>query len=387
MENAMMATRQDEKIAFEQRFRRSPECVVYSPGRANLIGEHTDYNDGFAMPMAIDRRVYVAMAARNDRKVVLHSLEYNQDAEFELDDLGPPATGWLEYAKGVAWVLEREGHELRGFYGVVGGNVPAGAGLSSSAALELAIAKAFSISSELPWHPTPMAKLAQAAENEWVGTQCGAMDQMASAQGKAGHALLMDCRNLETHPVKMPGEVAILILDTATRRQLHDSRYNERREECERAARKLGITALRDMDLETLAAKRDALAPVEYQRARHVVSENLRTIDAAKAMEAQDAATLGRLMNESHVSLRDDFQVSTDALNTIVECAGAEDGCYGARMTGAGFGGCAIALVDAQAASAIARAVEGNYAKRMDMDAKIHVCVAADGTGVLQDEE
>ena len=378
---------------FERRFGAPPACVVRAPGRVNLIGEHTDYNDGFVLPMAIDRAVWIAARPRGDQRVVGHSLDFDQAVEFSLEDVGrisiPAAgqaefharhrTGWGEYLKGVAWALQEAGSTLQGWEGIVVGDVPVGAGLSSSAALEMATARVFATTSGLPWDPATMAKLGQRAENEWVGVNCGIMDQMISAAGQAGHALLIDCRSLETQLVPLPPGTAVVVLDTATRRGLVDSAYNERRAQCEAAARFFGVPALRDVSMAQFQAQAGQLDDLTRRRARHVVTENARTLQAAEAMRRGDAVELGQLMNASHVSLRDDFQVSSDELNSMVTCAHREDACYGARMTGAGFGGCAVALVRASAAHAFAAAVATCYQATTGATPNVYVCAATNG--------
>lgn len=368
---------------FEQCFGTSPAWVVRAPGRVNLIGGHTDYNDGFVLPMAIDRAVWIALQARDDRLVRVHSLDFDGTAAFSLDDLRRGPGSWVEYLKGVAWALQEAGHALRGWEGLLAGDVPIGAGLSSSAALEMAAARAFAAVSGLPWDPAAMARLGQKAENRWVGVNCGIMDQLISAAGRAGHALLIDCRSLELQPVPLPPGTAVVVLDTDTRRGLVDSAYNERRAQCEAAARFFGVPALRDVGPEQLAARAVSLDETVRRRARHVVGENARTRQAAAAMRRGDAATLGRLMQASHASLRDDFEVSSEALNTMVDCATQQAGCYGARMTGAGFGGCAVALVQAQGAAASAQATAGCYQAATGRSPQVYLCRATDGAEVV----
>ncbi len=364
--------------AFTRRFGEAPRHLVRAPGRVNLIGEHTDYNDGFVLPLAIERAVWIALRPRNDRLVRLISLEFDSEGYFELDRLAK-AGGWLEYPKGVAWALQEAGLELRGFEGVLSGDVPRGAGLSSSAALELAVAKAFQVASGFDWQPARMAQLAQRAENQWVGVNCGIMDQLISAAGVAHHALLIDCRSLELTPVPLQPSSTVVILDTATRRGLVDSAYNERRRQCEAATHFFGVAALRDVSLAQFSAAAARLEPVMAKRARHVISENERTLQAAEAMRQGNSARLGQLMNESHASLRDDFEVSSAALNTMVEAAQAHPGCFGARMTGAGFGGCAVALVAEAQSTAFVAEVSANYQRRTGLTAQVTVTTASQG--------
>jgi galactokinase len=373
---------------FERRFGAPPTFVVRAPGRVNLIGEHTDYNDGFVLPMAIDRAIWIAMRPRGDQRVVGHSLDFEQPVEFSVVEVeqvsvSEATPAWGEYLRGVAWALQEAGHTLQGWEGVVASDVPIGASLSSSAALEMATARVFAVTSGLQWDATSMAKIGQRAENEWVGVNCGIMDQMISAAGKADHALLIDCRSLEAQPVPLPPGTAVVVLDTATRRGLVDSAYNERRAQCEAAARFFGVLALRDVSVARFQAQADRLDDLTRRRAHHVVTENDRTLRAADAMREGDAVGLGRLMNDSHASLRDDFEVSTDELNSMVACARREDACYGARMTGGGFGGCAVALVRADAAQAFAASVTRSYQTTTGISPNVYVCAATNGAEVV----
>jgi galactokinase len=369
--------------AFVQRFGMTPSFVVRAPGRVNLIGEHTDYNDGFVLPLAIDRAVWIALRPRADRHVQVSSLDFADSAIFSLDAIENTGAGWAEFVKGVAWVLHEAGHRLHGWEGVIAGDVPVGAGLSSSAALELAVARTFAAVSDLPWEPAAMARLGQRAENEWVGVRCGIMDQMISAAGRAGHALLIDCRTLHTEAVPFPLETTVVVLDTATRRGLVDSAYNERRGRCEAAARAFGVSALRDVTPERFEAESMQLDATTRRRAGHVVTENQRTLQAAEAMRRGDAALLGRLMNASHESLRDDFAVSSRELDVMVECGRAHPACLGIRMTGAGFGGCAVALVRAEQAEAFKSTVAAAYQAATGIAPALYVCAATDGAAVV----
>lgn len=368
---------------FGARYGSRPSFMARAPGRVNIIGDHTDYNDGFVLPMAIDRAVWIALRPRDDRSVVLYSLDFGETARFELGNGERDGEGWIEYVRGIAWSLEREGLEVRrGWEGVVAGDVPVGAGLSSSAALELALARAFAGVSELPWHPSTMALVAQRAENGWVGVNCGIMDQLISAAGRAGHALRIDCRSLETRAVPIPESVAVVVLDTATRRGLVDSAYNERRAQCEAAARSFGVPALRDVPLEEFDRRDNELDETIRRRARHVVTENARVLAAAEALAAGDVRFVGRLMDESHASLRDDFEVSRPELDTMVALARSHDGCHGARMTGAGFGGCAVALVDATLATEFAADTARAYDAATGLRPAVYVCVASEGASL-----
>ena len=368
---------------FIQRFGAPPTTIVRAPGRVNLIGEHTDYNDGFVLPMAIDRAMWIALRPRADRTISAYSLDMRETVEFDLDRF-EKQSGWGEYLKGVAWALIDAGFEVRGWEGVIAGDVPIGAGLSSSAAWELAAARAFASVAGFEWHAPRMALLGQRAENKWVGVNCGIMDQMISAAGKADHALLIDCRSLESQTVPLPPNTVVIVLDTATRRGLVDSAYNERRSQCEAAARFFNVKALRDVSVEQFNARADELDSITRRRARHVVTEDDRTLRAVEAMRRGDAVELGQLMNASHVSLRDDFEVSSHELNVMAEVAQRHSGCYGARMTGAGFGGCAVALVRAEAVRDFVHGVSTDYRAATGRTPSIYVCRATNGAEVIQ---
>ena len=368
--------------AFAERFGAAPTLIIRAPGRVNIIGEHTDYNDGFVLPMAIDQAAWIALRPRSDDKVLLYALDMDEEGSFSLSSL-EPGEGWLEYVKGVAYVLREEGLALQGWEGVMAGDVPIGAGLSSSAALELATARAFTAVSDLPWDPKQMARFSQRAENEWVGMNCGIMDQMISAMGAADHALLIDCRSLDTETVPLPEGTNVIILDTATRRGLVDSAYNERRQQCEAAAAYFGVPALRDVDVASFSAHEDELDELTRRRARHVITENERTLAAAAAMRAGDAARLGALMDASHVSMRDDFEISSPELDHMVDIAQLQPGCYGARMTGGGFAGCAVALVASDQAAAFAADVGAQYTAVTGLEPKVYICTPTDGAAII----
>ena len=367
---------------FFQRFGQPPAAIVRAPGRVNLIGEHTDYNDGFVLPMAIDRAMWIAIRPRDDNRVLVYSLEFSHPADFELGETHR-GKGWPEYLRGMAWSLGQDGYPLAGFEGVMSSDIPVGAGLSSSAALEMATAKAFSLVGGWVFEPGAMAKAGQRAENQWVGANTGIMDQMISASGRAGHALLLDCRDLSTQHIPVPAGTAVVVMDTATRHSHTDSGYNERREQCEQAARFFGVSHLRDVDLRTFQARGQGLPDLPYRRARHVISENERVLEAGLAMSSGDAAQMGRLMNASHVSMRDDFEITNDELNIMVRLAQAQPGCYGARMTGGGFGGCAVALVEQPAADGFAAAVAQAYQGETSLIPSIYICQASNGAEVV----
>ncbi|HET9983116.1 MAG TPA: galactokinase [Longimicrobiales bacterium] len=367
---------------FRRRFGGAPAFRVRSPGRVNLIGEHTDYNDGFVLPIAIDREVRIALRPRADERVVVHSLDYDAALDFAVTSIHRDGGSWMEYVKGVAWALRDAGHRLAGWEGVMAGDVPRGAGLSSSAAVEIATLRAFAAAAGIPWRPAEMARLAQRVENAWIGVASGIMDPLVAARGRNGHALLIDCRSLDIVAAPLPGAAAVVVLDTGTRRGLVDSAYNERRRQCQLAAEHFGVPALRDLDAPALESRSGGLDPTALARARHVVTENERTLRAADALHRGDVAALGRLMSESHSSLRHDFEVTNDALDAIVEIAQDRPGCFGARMTGAGFGGCAVALVAVARAEPFVEEVRARYAAATGLAARGYVCRAADGASV-----
>jgi galactokinase len=367
---------------FHACFHSDPEFLVRAPGRINLIGEHTDYNDGFVLPLAINRAVWLALRNRQDRMVVVYSLDFAEKVEFSLDDIRRDR-GWSENIKGIAWAFQDAGYHLNGWEGIMAGDVPIGAGLSSSAAAGLVTARAFTELSGLEWNLVRMAKICQAAENQWLGLNSGIMDQMVSAGARLGHAFFLDCRSLEFQHVPIPPGIAILVLDTMTRRELVNSAYNQRRAECVAAARFFGVPALRDVTLDMLVRKSALLDNVLFRRTHHVVTENQRVLDAVAALRLGDTPRLGELLKASHVSLRDDFEVSSDTLDQIVACANQQSECYGARMTGGGFGGCALALVRADSTETFIRAVRRCYLRASGFDADIYVCSPGEGAGVF----
>jgi galactokinase len=377
-------------LVFRERFGYPPQRLFRAPGRVNLIGEHTDYNDGFVLPMAIDRAVWVAVAPRTDRQVraVALSLGPDEALSFSLDGVQPdPVMRWSNYIRGVLALLERAGHRLGGLDLVFAGDVPIGAGLSSSAAVEVAVATAACHLFGLDLPQIELARLCQQAEHEFAGTQCGLMDQLISVLGQEGHALLIDCRHLTWQPVPLPAGVAVVVCDTSKRRGLADSAYNERRRECEEGARRLGVAALRDLDVERFEARAGQLPPLLHKRCRHVVYENDRTCRAVEALRRGDAATTGRLMNESHTSLRDLYEVSCDELDLMAALAQSQPGCWGARMTGAGFGGCVVALVEGSAAEAFSQTVATRYERQAQRTPALYVCQASAGAGPVPDPE
>ncbi len=380
-----------------------PAGIVASPGRVNLIGEHTDYNDGFVLPLAIDRHTLLAFSPRGDRRVRLWSKSFAKDSsdvvEFDIDAVGDAGAGGarapVDYARGVVHALLHGGQDL-GVHGseLIGAdisvvsNLPIGASLSSSASYELALIMAFvSMTPGARFLPSVAARLGQIVENKWIGLQSGIMDQMVCASAKAGHALLVDCRDLASGHVAMPVGLSVVVLDTGKRRELAGSEYNVRRAQCATAAAALGVSALRDAATAMLAAHKADLDDVVYRRARHVIGENTRTTTAAAALRAGDLVTVGTLMRESHASLRDDYDVSCVELDLMADLANAHPFVIGARMTGGGFGGCAVALVDGSKPGqleAFCRDVEAGYRAQSDCEPAVYACVASDGTHLVE---
>jgi galactokinase len=325
--------------AFRRLHGRPASVLARAPGRVNLIGEHTDYNDGFVLPAAIDHGTWVAAGPRDDGQVQATALDWGEESDLfdprEPDRVG----GWRDHVRGTLSQIEPVGLNL-----VIAGDVPQGAGLSSSASLALALLSAAGCVAGRPLPPKDMARLAQRAENRFVGTQCGIMDQLASACGETGHALLIDCRSLATRTVPLPAGMALLIAHSRVRRGLVDSAYNERRRQCEEAARLLGVPALRDVSARQLDEGRSKLSPLVFRRARHIVSENARVLSAVEALQRGELGRLARLMAASHESMRVDFEIThpaVDRLASILQDVAGDQG--GARMTGGGFGGCVVA--------------------------------------------
>jgi len=372
--------------SFRRRFGADP-VVFRSPGRVNLIGEHTDYNDGFVMPAAIEFSCRAAAAPRSDRTLAVHSHNFQETFEFSLDDPHPAAARrWSDYVFGVAVMLERAGHRLRGANLLVSGDVPLGAGLSSSAAIEVATALALLRVSGTELGRTEIARICQRAENEFVGARCGIMDQFIACHGRAEHALMLDCRTLEFRLLPVPEGVRMVIANTMVKHQIAGGEYNRRRAECEEGVRRLAevrpeIRALRDVSPDELERERGRLPQLVYRRCRHVLTENARVEAAAAAMERGDVNALGPLMAESHRSLRDDYEVSAPELDLMVELALKQDGVLGSRMTGGGFGGCTISLVESGGVESFCREVAAAYARETGKHPEIYVSAAAQGAG------
>lgn len=369
---------------FTRRYSGQP-WIVQAPGRVNLIGEHTDYNDGFVLPAAIQFHTSVAFAPRGDHKLVVYSENYAEHAEFGLEQLPGKARGhWSDYVVGVARKLREQGTRLAGANLLIQGDVPQGAGLSSSASLEVAVCRALLELSDATMEGAEVARLCQRAENEFVGARCGIMDQFVSVHGKKDHGLLLDCRTLQYRQQPLPEEVRLVICNTMVRHSVVGGEYNQRREECEAGAhffaeRKRGVRALRDVSMEDFQKQEADLPETLRKRCRHVITENERVTRAAEALAKHDLELFGRLMGESHASLREDFQVSCEELDVVVELAGKIEGVYGARMTGGGFGGCTINVVKSESVEGFRAFVGEGYERATGKRPEIYVCTAADG--------
>jgi galactokinase len=388
-----LIARDELRRAFMERYGRTAR-LFRAPGRVNLIGEHTDYNGGFVLPMAIERETVVAAAPRSDERVRVYSLNLEEAAEFDLEHPGEPRRGlWLDYVEGVARALISQGERLRGADLMILSDVPPGAGLSSSAALEVSTGLALLSVAGREVDRMALAFAGQQAEHTYVGTMCGIMDQFIAALGREGHALLIDCRAQTAEPVPLDTrEVAIAICDTRVRHELSSSEYNTRRAECERGVELLGeylpgITQLRDVSVEEFGKYGPLLPEPIRRRCRHIVTENERTLRAAAALRRGDLVELGRLINSSHESLRDDFEVSCAELDALVEVALACEGVLGSRMTGGGFGGSTVSLVRRNLLESFRQEVTAGYERRTGLTTNIYVSEAGDGAKeVISDE-
>jgi galactokinase len=377
---------------FRAKFGTSPR-VYRAPGRVNLIGEHTDYNEGFVMPAAVGFYCWVAISPREDHKLVICSDGFSDTAEVELGspEIRPSKT-WSDYPVGIALQLKQAGVPLRGANMLIHGEVPMGAGLSSSAAIEVATALALAEESGHSPDRVQLARLCQKAENEFVGARCGIMDQFISLHGRKNHALLLDCRSLHFDLVAIPECVRLVICNTMVKHDLVSGEYNQRRAECEEAVRGLakvlpGIRSLRDVTLEQLERHRGSLSEITYKRAHHVVTENARVLDAAEALRTGNVERFGKRMAESHRSLRDMYEVSCAELDLMIDQAEKQEGVYGARMTGGGFGGSTINLVKSRFADPFAENVSRGYEKETGIAPQIYICAPAEGAAPVAPSE
>lgn len=373
------------QAAFADHFGHPAERVFQAPGRVNLIGEHTDYNDGFVLPCAIDYATVVAVTPREDQRVCVAAADYEMQAdEFSLAETieQHPRQMWSNYVRGVIKHLQQRGLSLGGLNMVIGGNVPQGAGLSSSASLEVALGETFRQMFALPIDKQTVALNGQEAENQFVGCNCGIMDQMVSACGARHNALLLDCRSLDTRLIPMPDELAVMIINSNVKRGLVDSEYNTRREQCETAASVLGVKALRDVDESQLRRARENLDEVVFRRALHVVTENARTTEAADCLTQANYERLSVLMAESHRSMRDDFEITVPQIDCIVTLLSQYIGSAGGvRMTGGGFGGCVVALLPHDKVAGAMQLLEEHYHQQTGLNASVYVCEASEGAG------
>ena len=376
---------------FQLVYGTSARAIFRAPGRVNLIGEHTDYNDGFVMPAAIDFYAYSAIAGRADRTLAVYSEQFGETVEFDLAQAAvPPRKHWSDYVRGVAAVLQNEGYPLRGANLLIDGRVPIGSGLSSSAAIEVATALALTSIGGVTIPLLEVARLCQRAENDYTGARCGIMDQFVSCFGREGHAALLDCRSLEAKYLHLPQSVRLVICNTRVRHELAAGEYNERRASCERAVKAIrkaipNLRALRDLTLEELEHHRNLLTEVDFRRCRHVINENARVKDAAEALKCLDLIRLGKLMYLSHESLDRDYEVSCEELNIMTEVASKLDGVFGARMTGGGFGGCTVNLVQTEALCEFNQRIVSRYQARTGLTPLVYVCSPAEGAGALID--
>jgi galactokinase len=381
--NPMIEPRINQQISvYTKRFHTPPTFIASAPGRINLIGEHTDYTEGFVLPVAIDREVTIVFSPRQDDLIQIFSMDFDEIYEANITELEKGQNHWFDYINGIAWALIDAGFHLSGWQGVISGNIPIGAGLSSSAAFEIAVGKTFSSSSEITINPTRLALLAQNAEKHWVGVNVGIMDQLISSAGKANHAMLLDCRTLSFDFIPIPEQISLVVLDTLTRRELTHSAYNTRHEEVKQATKILDVPSLRDASIELLSENSSSMPKTLYKRARHIVTENERVSQFVNAMRKNEIVEMGALINASHASLRDDFEVSSEALDTIADLAQNHPGCLGARMLGAGFGGCALALLYKGHQVSFIQSVSTAYRQKTGIEPNIFQVRSTDGARV-----
>lgn len=390
MSSTKMCCRAEALAAgFEKAYGSRP-AIFRAPGRVNLIGEHTDYNDGFVMPAAIPMSTLAAVAPRADGKLKIRSAQFNDEVEFPIEGLnGGPRHHWSDYVRGVAGVIQAMGHKLQGASLMVDSDVPLGSGLSSSAALEVSTALAIASVSGITLDPLTVAKLSQRAEHEYAGTHCGIMDQFIAAFGRAEHALMLDCRSLAYELLPLASDVRLVVCNTMVKHELAGGEYNKRRADCEAGVKALqkhlsNITALRDVTIDELERYKDELPERVYRRCRHVVTEDQRVTDSAVALKAGDLNKFGELMYASHNSLSDDYEVTCDELVLMVNLASKIDGVYGARMTGGGFGGCTVNLVEAEAAERFQTTIASEYEAKTGKKPAVYICSAADGAGPVE---
>lgn len=380
---------QQSQHIFSQKFHSEPSLTVYAPGRVNIIGEHTDYNDGFVMPCAINFGTAISGTKRDDHIWQVYAADLNETDEFSLNEtIEKSSHKWANYVRGVVkFIQERYPHFKQGANLVISGNVPLSSGLSSSAALEVSVGKFCQQLADLPLSHTEIALIGQKAENQFVGANCGNMDQLISALGQQDHLLMIDCRSLATKPTPMPEDIAVIIVNSNVPHDLVTGEYNTRRQQCEKAAAFFGVKALRDVSVETFNEKETeltALDPIVAKRARHIVTENQRVLDAVEALTNNDLTRLGELMGQSHDSMRDDFEITVPQIDYLVELAQLVIGKNGgARMTGGGFGGCIVALAPCDKVDAVRKIIADNYEKTTGLKETFYVCTASQGVQVI----
>jgi galactokinase len=372
------------RTQFQNLFHTRPQ-IFRAPGRVNLIGEHTDYNDGFVMPMAIAFYTRIAAARRDDRMLEAYSDHFDEKISLSLDALsGPPTRHWSDFIRGVAATLQDAGHTLPGANLVIHGEIPLGAGLSSSASLEVSLALALTSVAGIALPRLDLVKLCQSAEHKYVGTRCGIMDQFIAVFGAAGNALMLDCRSLDYQLLPIPKDLSVVVCNSMVRHELASGEYNRRRADCEAGVKLLQpflptIRALRDVSVDDLEKYKHALPEIVYRRCRHVVTENQRVLEAARALDAEDSKRFGQLMYQSHASLRDDYEVSCRELDLLVELASSIPGVYGARMMGGGFGGCTVNLLKSDSAAVFQTQIAKLYAEKTEKTPEVYICEAAQG--------
>ncbi|AIE87778.1 galactokinase [Fimbriimonas ginsengisoli] len=371
------------RALFLARFGHEPTLFGIAPGRVNLIGEHTDYNDGFVFPGAIDRGLYIAARVVEGKSHVV-SKQMGDGESFDASSVVPGGgmTSWSKYPAGMAWALRSHG-ELPNIEAYIDSDIPIGSGVSSSAAIEMAFGVVWNMFAGLGLTNRELAKLGQVCENQFVGVNSGIMDQMASAMGKEGRAMFLDTRTLDIAYAPVPNGVSVVLCDTKKPRALTDSAYNERRSQCEEASQILGVSKLRDADVADLEGAKPKMSDVVYRRARHVITENERCIQFKEALDAGELEKAGKLMRASHVSLRDDYEVSCRELDEMADAAAAAPGCIGARMTGAGFGGACVALVHDESLEVFRAATLSAYDKATGLGGEAMACCLVDGARIV----
>ena len=384
-----MTPQQLSQQKFNEHYGYNPEKTVFAPGRVNIIGEHTDYNDGFVMPCAINYGMAVSFAKRNDSIWRVYAIDINEQDEFDLSqDFTRSEHKWANYVRGVVKYVQEQCPEFKqGADLVMTSDVPMSSGLSSSAALEISIGKTCQVLGNLSLSLAQIALIGQKAENKFVGANCGNMDQLTSALGQKDHLIMIDCRSLEITPTPVPQGYSIAIINSNVKHDLVTGEYNSRRQECEQAAKFFGVKALRDVTPEQFHARENELkaeSELAYKRAKHVVYEDQRVLDAVAALKANDMVKLGQLMGESHDSMRDDFEITIPEIDYLVELAQVAIGKNGgARMTGGGFGGCIVCLVPNEKVEALRQLIADNYEKQTGIKETFYLCTASDGVRVV----